>query len=216
MIRKNKSAKQLTGSFVLPTSAKAHIHEPTRSSAYKAGQITYILEATQSIDDGGYPPYVAVTSDEPVSAFELGAEVATQHAEVRKNLPPRRVRAIVHPDGSVEGDINCAPRGLGLPHWEFVPTNPDGSASTTVINATAARIAATKEAKEQEKEAVRNLKKGAKPTASAAVVLTPVVRTAAPVEETLMTENPPSERGEDAEWESQELDGGAVGEIDLG
>lgn len=172
MIRKNKSAKTLVGSFVLPTSAKAHIHEPTRCTAFVAGQYSYLLQATQSLEDGGYPAQVVVTSREPVPEFIVGEEVATQHAQVRKNLPPRRVAAVINPDGSYEGDISSAPRGLGLPHWEFIPANPDGSANLGRCNEVAERIAANKEAATKEKEAIAAIKKGAKVTPVAATTET--------------------------------------------
>ena len=156
----------LTGSFCLPTSTKAHIHEPVRGNAFKPGQISYILAASQSIEDGGYPPAVVLTTDEALEGFEVGAAVATQHAEVRKNLPPRYVAAVVQADGTVEGDASFAPRGLGLPHWEFIPTTAEGGASVAAISAVKARIEGNKAAAEAAKEAVRTAKKGAAPAAT--------------------------------------------------
>jgi hypothetical protein len=165
MIRSNKkSTKVLSGVFCLPTSSKAHPLEPTRGSAFKAAQYMYILNATQGVDEGGYPPSVCLTSDEPIDGFELNGEVATQHAEVRKNLPPRFVAGIVNPDGSTEGELPA--KGLGLPHWAFINTNEDGSASMADIHDVKELIESNKAAAESAKEATRAAKASSKKSAT--------------------------------------------------
>ena len=163
MIRKNKSEKQLKGSFVLPTSSKAHVHEPTRGTAYVPGQYSYLLTATQSVEDGGYPYQVVVTSADAIEGWEVDQEVDTQHAQVRKNLPPRVVTAIIDPEGNVDGPLSSAPKGLGLPHWEFIRANEDGSASLADCNAVEERIKANKAKAKADKDNVRAAKKGATP-----------------------------------------------------
>jgi len=164
MIRTKKSAKVLTGFFCLPTSAKAHVHEPSRSTAFKPGQDLFVLTATQSVDEGGYPYQVVLTAnadtllDEEGNTFQVDQEITTQHAQVRKNLPPRKVTGILRADGSVEGTL--PPKGLGLPHWEFIDANADGSASQAMINEVDTRLAANKEAAKASAEAIRAAKKG--------------------------------------------------------
>jgi len=160
MIRKNKATKSLSGVYVLPTSSKAHVHEPKRGTAFQPGQFNYLLTATQSIDEGGYPAQVVVSSDEAIEGWEVDAEVATQHAQVRKNLPPRAVAAIIDPEGNVDGSLTSAPKGLGLPHWEFISTNPDGSANVADCNAVEERIKRNKANLKADKDAVRDAKKG--------------------------------------------------------
>jgi len=162
-----KSKVVLSGVYCLPTSSKSHLHEPKKGTAFKEGQVMYLLRASKSIDEGGYPPAVVLTADEPIQGFTVDAEVETQHAQVRKNLPPRFVAAIVNPDGTTEGDLTTAPRGLGLPHWEFISTNEDGSAKMTDIAAVKERIENNKKATEAAKEAVRAAKKGNSQTTSA-------------------------------------------------
>lgn len=159
MIRKSKSTKVLTGFFCLPTSARAHVAEPQRSSAYKEGQTAYVLTATQSEEEGGYPASVVLYADglNPLD-FSIGQEIETQHAQVRKNLPPRRVSCMVFPDGTFEGEM--PPKGLGLPHWEYISLNDEGGASQTDINAVEARIVENKANAEKAKEAARQAKKG--------------------------------------------------------
>lgn len=160
MVKGSKSSKlALKGVFCLPTSSKSHLHEPTKGNAFKQGQLMYLLVATQSLEEGGYPFQVVLTSDEPIPGFEVGAEVETQHAQVKKNLPPRRVAAVRLPDGTFEGDASTAPRGLGVPHWEFIPANENGSANLAAINATVERIAQNKANAEAAKEQVRAAKK---------------------------------------------------------
>lgn len=160
MIRTNKSTKVLSGVFCLPTSSKAHVHEPSKSTAFKPGQYMYLLKASKSVEEGGYPAQVVLTSDAPIEGWEVDSEVETQHAEVRKNLPPRYVGAIVSPDGTVEGDLSTAPKGMGLPHWELISANEDGSAKMGDIGAVKDRIENNKKAAKDAKEAVRNAKKG--------------------------------------------------------
>lgn len=157
MIRSNrKNAKTLVGLFCLPTSSRYHMAEPQRSGAYHKDQVAYLLEATQSVEDGGYPPMVVLTADPNELTMTLGEEPATQHAEVRKNLPPRKVSCILYPHGTVEGTL--PPKGSSLPHWSFIRTNEDGSASLAAIEAAKTLLEtnrkAAKEAKETPKAAV--------------------------------------------------------------
>lgn len=176
MIRSaSKSKTALVGFFCLPTSSKAHIHEPARGTAFKAGQFMYVLVASQSVDEGGYPERVVLSSDEPLvddegNELQADSPITTQHAQVRKNLPPRIIEAILTPDGeggySVEGTTAFVPKGMGLPHWEFISTNEDGSASQSAINAVSQRLADNKANAESLKEAVRNAKKSAKKSAT--------------------------------------------------
>ena len=170
MIRKNKSTKVLSGVYALPTSSKAHVHEPKRGTAFVQGCFMYLLTATQSIDEGGYPAQVVMSSNEEIldgdgNPWTVDQEVQTQHAQVRKNLPPRAVAAIINPEGEVDGSLVSAPKGLGLPHWEFISTNADGSANLADCNAVEARIKANKDAMKADKEAVRDAKKGSAKTA---------------------------------------------------
>lgn len=164
MIRSNgKSKVALVGVFCLPTSSKFHVHEPKRSGAFKEGQVAYVLSATQSVDDGGYPPQVVLTSDDFVchedgNPWSLEDEVKTQHAQVRKNLPPRRVTGILYADGSSEGELPM--KGLGLPHWSFIPTTSEGSASLNAINEVDELLKRNREEAKAAKEAVRAAKKG--------------------------------------------------------
>lgn len=181
-MRKNtKKSVALFGIFCLPTSSKAHVHEPQRGTAFKPNSYFYLLRATQSVDEGGYPQQVVLQSDEPITGLVLQSDgtfdeqewtvdnvVATQHAEVRKNLPPRYVAAIVFPDGSVEGDLSTAPKGLGLPHWQFIPANEDGSANLKAVEATTALMEANKKAAKEEKENIRAAKSGTKTQSAAA------------------------------------------------
>lgn len=172
MIRKTKTAKTLLGFFCLPTSAKAHVHELERSTAFKTGQDYFVLTATQSVDEGGYPYQVVLSADadtlldEEGNTFQVDQEIATQHAQVRKNLPPRKVTGILRADGSVEGTL--PPKGLGLPHWEYIEANEDGSASQAAINSVDARMASNKEQAKANAEAIRNAKKGTKSAAPTA------------------------------------------------
>ncbi len=166
MIRKNRTAKSLTGIFCLPTSSKFHCSDRERSGAYATDQIAYVLSATQSIEDGGYPAQVVLTSAEGDLELSLGDEVPTQHAEVRKNLPPRKVTGIVMSDGSTFGEVPV--KGIGLPHWEYIPANDDGSASMEAISLTTARLSANRTAREAAKETARTAKKPAAATTQAA------------------------------------------------
>lgn len=161
MIRANKSSKQLTGLFCLPTSSKYHCQERERSGAFAAGMTVFILTATRSIEDGGYPPAVVLTCEEgELPDLELGSEPETQHAEVRKNLPPRKVTGVVMADGSTFGEI--PPKGVSLPHWEYIKPNADGSASTLAIQATKDRIEKNRKDREEQKQATRDAKKAPK------------------------------------------------------
>jgi hypothetical protein len=165
MIRMNKkSTKVLTGLFCLPTAARMHVLEPKRSSAFKAGQEFFILRATQSVDQGGYPEMVVLCADEGSLDLQVGDQPETQHAQVRKNLPPRSVIGIVRADGSTEGEMPA--KGLGLPHWSFISANEDGSASQSDINEVDALITNNREETKAAKEAIRQAKKGAKSTTS--------------------------------------------------
>jgi len=172
MIRKSKSAKVLFGFFCLPTSAKAHVHELERSTAFKPQQDYFVCTATQSVDEGGYPYQVVLTADadtlldEEGNTFQVDQEIDTQHAQVRKNLPPRKVTGILRADGSVEGVL--PPKGLGLPHWEYIEANSDGSASQAAINEVDARMATNKEQAKAQQESIRAAKKGSKTTAPTA------------------------------------------------
>ena len=161
MVRNNngssKSKVQLKGLFCLPTSSKYHCQERERSGAYAEGQVVYILSATQSLEEGGYPPAVVLTANEGDLELALGDEPDTQHAQVRKNLPPRRVTGIVMPDGSVYGNIPA--KGVGLPHWEFIPANEDGSANEASIQGTIDRLTSNRSARELSKQSAREAKK---------------------------------------------------------
>lgn len=151
MIRSNrKNAKTLVGLFCLPTSSRYHMAEPQRSGAYHKDQVAYLLEATQSVEDGGYPPMVVLTADPNELMMVLGEEPATQHAEVRKNLPPRKVSCILYPHGTVEGTL--PPKGSSLPHWSFIRTNEDGSASLAAIEAAKALLETNRKAAKEAKE----------------------------------------------------------------
>ncbi len=159
MIRKNRTTKSLVGIFCLPTSSKFHCQERERSGAFAPDQTAYILSATQSVEDGGYPPAVVLTAPDGDLELSLGDEVATQHAEVRKNLPPRKVTGVVMSDGSTYGDVPA--KGIGLPHWEFIPTNEDGSASMDTIAATGERLKQNRDGREAAKQAAAAAKKTA-------------------------------------------------------
>lgn len=159
MIRKTKSAKTLSGIFCLPTSSKFHCHERERSGAFAPDQVAYILSATQSVEEGGYPPAVVLTAGEGDLELSLGDDVATQHAEVRKNLPPRKVTGVVMSDGSTFGEVPV--KGIGLPHWEFIPANEDGSASMDTIVATGERLKQNRDGREAAKQAAATAKKTA-------------------------------------------------------
>jgi hypothetical protein len=156
--RKNKAA--LTGVYCLPTSSRFHPQEVKRSGAYKEGQVAYILTATQSVEEGGYPEKVVLTADEGTLDWNVGDEPETQHAEVRKNLPPRRVTGIVFADGSTDGELT--PKGLGLPHWAFITSNEDGSANVASIQAAKDALDGNRAKVKAEKEALRQAKNGAK------------------------------------------------------
>lgn len=158
MVRNSKSKVSLEGVFCLPTSSRAHVHEPRRSMGFKEGQELFILTATQSLEEGGYPYQVVLAADEGQIDWSVGQEVKTQHAQVRKNLPPRMVTGIVRANGTVQGDLPA--KGFGLPHWSFIPTTLDGNASQSAINAVDELLKANKENSKAEKEAVRNSKKG--------------------------------------------------------
>lgn len=162
MIRKNKALKALVGLFCLPTSTSFHLADPTRSGAFQPGVDAFLLGATQSVEDGGYPPFVVLTAEKGTLDLDVGADVATQHAQVRKNLPPRRVLGILRADGSIEGDLSAAPRGVGFPHWSLIPATAEGTACTTAMGAVVKLIEENRRVKAEEKEALRNLKKAAK------------------------------------------------------
>lgn len=160
MIRKSKSTKQLTGYFCLPTSSKFHCLDRERSGAFAPDQIAYILTATKSLEEGGYPPAVVLTANIGELELELGDEPNTQHAEVRKNLPPRKVTGVVMPDGTTFGTM--PEKGIGLPHWEFIPENGEGGASASAIAAAKVRLDSNRKAREESKEAARAAKKAPK------------------------------------------------------
>jgi hypothetical protein len=124
----------LVGVFCLPSSSRFHCSEPERSPAWAPGQTAYVL-AGRNGDE--YPLAVVLTANHDIG-WTLGQEVETQHAEVRKNLPPRRVVGIMRPDGTVEGDI--PPKGAGLPHWEFIGTKEDNTADGDDITAFQMRL----------------------------------------------------------------------------
>jgi hypothetical protein len=148
-----KSTVVLVGLFALPTSSKFHAHEPSKCSAFKPGQEAFILKA---VDEDGYPARVVMTADEGDLYLSLGEEVDTQHAQVRKNLPKRFVEGIVRADGSFEGEI--PPKGLGLPHWEYIPTDERGAANLSAVNAVAERIESNRQRAEEERARVKALK----------------------------------------------------------
>ena len=163
MVRKNrKSTVALLGFFMLPTSAKFHMHEPERCSAFKPGQEAFLLQAT---DENGYPQAVIVTADEGALEWNVGDEGDTQHAEVRKNLPKRFVKGIRRADGTFEGDV--PPKGVGLPHWEFIPAGEGGAARLDAINEVQQRIESNKELREKEKAAAKEAKNSAKQSTTA-------------------------------------------------
>ncbi len=129
--------KVTDGFYCLPTSTKFHMQDLERSVAYNVGQISYLLEATQSVEEGGYPAQVVLTSNKDLG-LDVDEDIVTQHAEVRKNLPPRRVIGIIFGDGERDGIMPHD--GVGLPHWEFIETLSDGSPSSTEILNTKMRI----------------------------------------------------------------------------
>lgn len=159
MIRKTKTAKSLVGLFCLPTSSKFHLFELERSPAADAGQEAFLLGATQSLEDGGYPAFVVLTAPEGALNLSLNEEVDTQHAIVRKNLPSRRVVAIRRADGTFEGDLSAAPRGLGHPHWAFIPTTAEGSADPAVLVAVENHLEKKRAAAKEAASALAALKK---------------------------------------------------------
>lgn len=157
MIRTNRANKTaLSGLFCLPTSSRYHAQEVKRSGAFKEGQVAYILTATKSVEEGGYPEKVILTADEGVLDLKIGDEPETQHAEVRKNLPPRKVTGIVHPDGKVEGEVPA--KGMGLPHWALISANDDGSASPKAIQEAKDLLDKNRTAAKAEKESLRQAK----------------------------------------------------------
>lgn len=163
-IRRNKQAKALEGVYCLPTSSRSHVHEPNRGTAYKPGQYMYVLLATQSVEEGGYPQRVVLTSDHQITdeegnPWQVDQEVKTQHAEVRKNLPPRVVEAVIDPEGNLDGSLSNIPKGLGLPHWEYIKTLENGAACMTSVSGVLERIKKNKSDAKAAKEAVRAAKK---------------------------------------------------------
>lgn len=154
--RTRKSSVVLCGLFMLPTSSKYHMAEPTRSAAFRPGQDVFLLQATT---EEGYPQAVIVTADENTLDWTLGMEVETQHAQVRKNLPPRFVKGILRADGTIEGEIPA--KGLGLAHWAYIPANADGSASLEAVNQTIALLDSNRAQAKAEKETARAAKKAA-------------------------------------------------------
>ena len=98
--------------------------ERAKSTASRPGQYIYLLEAVDPVEEGGYPAQVVVTSSHDLD-WDVDRIVKTQHAEVRKNLPDRRVVGIVFPTGEEDGVL--AAEGVSLPHWECIGAKPTKS-----------------------------------------------------------------------------------------
>lgn len=133
------------GLFCLPTSTRFHMQDLQRSSGATGNQYCYLLEATTTPEEGGYPFQIVLTSPydlEMLLKWDIpgGVDniVETQHAEVRKQLPQRRVVAIVYPDGETDGIMPA--EGVGLPHWEFIRAREDGTPDPVEIKAAKMRV----------------------------------------------------------------------------
>ena len=158
-MRKNTTTKLLVGLFALPTSTKFHCHERERSGAFAPNQTAYVLKATE---EDGYPGVVVMTAADS-SLMAVDEVVKTQHAQVRKNLPDRRCVGIVYADGTTEGEI--PPKGLGLPHWDYIPATESGSADLEAIQSVEARIEQNRAAAARAKAEAKNAKASAKKAA---------------------------------------------------
>jgi hypothetical protein len=137
------------GLHVLPTSTKYHCSDRPRSTGYCNNQYTYVLEAT---DEDGYPPMVILTSNVDLD-LDIDDIVKTQHATAKKNLPERRVMGIVFPDGITDGEM--PDEGMGIPHWEFVPTGKAGSVEDATVKAIYKRVEDRRKEMKRLKEAGR-------------------------------------------------------------
>ena len=162
MIRRNqKSAKSLEGVFCLPTSTRFHFHEADKCSAFAKGEFIYVLQASE---EDGYPNAVVLTSGVDLG-WNVDDEVKTQHAEVRKNLPPRFVKAVMTPDGTFSGDPPA--KGVGLPHWSLISTRDDGSAALDEVEAIKDRIEGNRSNAKKEREALKIAKEQSKKSQTA-------------------------------------------------
>ena len=147
---KNGENSTLEGLHVLPTSTKYHCNDRPRSTGYCNGQFTYVLEATE---EEGYPPMVILTSSVDLD-LDVDHTVKTQHATTPKQLPERRVMGIIFPDGVVDGEMPDA--GMGVPHWEYVPTDKHGMIDGDVIKSIYKRIEDRRKEMKRLKEASRS------------------------------------------------------------
>jgi hypothetical protein len=160
MIRRNKSAKNLNGVYCLPTSTRFHFHEADKCSAFAPGEFVYVLQAA---DEDGYPAAVVLTSGVDLE-WDVDDEVETQHAEVRKNLPKRFVKAVMTPDGTISGDPPA--KGIGLPHWSLIRTLENGQADMSEVEAVKNRIETNRSNAKKEREATKIAKEQAKKSAA--------------------------------------------------
>jgi hypothetical protein len=130
--------------------------ERSKSTASRPGQYIYLLEAIDSVEEGGYPAQVIVTSSTDLD-WDVDRVVKTQHAEVRKNLPDRRVVGIVFPTGEEDGVL--AAEGVSLPHWECIRAKENGAPDTDEINRIKMRILDRRNLEKAQKEAARSSKR---------------------------------------------------------
>lgn len=128
--------KVAIGTFVLPTATRFHMQDLDRSSAATQNQYCYLLEAIAS-GEGGYPAQVVLTSNVDLK-WDIDTIVDTQHAEVRKQLPQRRVLGIILPHGEEDGILPA--EGGGLPHWEHIPANEKGAPDAAAVVAAKIRV----------------------------------------------------------------------------
>lgn len=147
----------LQGVFCLPTSTKFHMQELDRSVGYRPNQFIYLLEAVDSIEDGGYPAQVILTSSDDLD-WDVDDVVKMQHAEVRKALPDRRVIGMILPNGEQDGLLTA--EGVGLPHWECIKSRDDGKGPEPgEIRTTKLRILDRRNMMEAQKQAARDSKR---------------------------------------------------------
>ncbi len=133
----SRTAQTRSGIYCLPTATKFHMQDLERSVAHVHNQFCYLLTATQTVEEGGYPAQVVLMSPRDLG-LDVDENIETQHAEVRKNLPPRRVSGIIFSDGERDGIMPHD--GVGLPHWEFIETTSNGRADQAGITAVKMRV----------------------------------------------------------------------------
>lgn len=139
--------KSTTGYYCLPTATRFHMQDLKRSTASTAGQYCYLLEA---LNENDMPSQVVLTSKTDLK-IDIDQEIDTQHAEVRKQLPRRRVLGIIFPHGETDGILPAD--GVGLPHWEYIRSRDDGSPDISEVTATKMRIIRRREIMDMDKEA---------------------------------------------------------------